>query len=224
VTHAPKPTYDATPTDDREAELSFPNPKKHANLCAEQPVEMRQLLNREDTVHSRASTLLAITLIFFVALSLANISSAQQTQKVSIQSDAKNTKYGQVHDLVVGDVPDHVLRVFEIHRSYPDTPPVVNGSKLTEWWARGIADVIGGNGRVTEYEVFFMDNGDKFFAQVASVVQNSSGKVAAFTSGQIIGGTGTFAGMQGVLRGSSNIDIKAGFNENRTEIEYSFAK
>ena len=175
-------------------------------------------------MHSRARTLLSITLILFVALSLANISSAQQTQKVSIQSDAKNTKYGQVNDLAVGDVPEHVLRVFEIHRTYPDNPPVVNGSKLTEWWARGIADVVGGNGRATEYEVFVMDNGDRFFAQVASVVQNSSGKVAAFTSGQIIGGTGTLAGMQGVLRGSSNIDIKAGFNENRTEIGYSFAK
>ena len=75
-------------------------------------------------MHSRARTLLSITLILFVALSLANISSAQQTQKVSIQSDAKNTKYGQVNDLAVGDVPEHVLRVFEIHRTYPDNPPV----------------------------------------------------------------------------------------------------
>ncbi len=172
----------------------------------------------------RARTLLGAILIFCAALLPICASSAQETQRVLLQSTAKNTQYGQVHDLIVGDAPNHVLRIFEIHRTYPDNPPAINGSKLVEWWARGAADLVSGNGQATEYEIFVMSNGDKFFGRATAVIQNASGKVAAFTAGRITGGTGKFSEIRGVLHGSSNIDIKAGFNENRTEIEYWFNK
>jgi hypothetical protein len=175
-------------------------------------------------VQLRAAILLGAVLVFSASLLVISNSSAQATSKIMLQSTAKTTKYGQVNNLVVGDVPNHVLRIFEIHRTYPDNPPVINGSKLVDWWVRGIADLVGGNGRATEYEVFVMDNGDKFFGRAASVVQNSSGKMAAFTSGEITGGTGKLAGIRGVMEGSSNIDIKAGFNEDKTEIDYSLAE
>jgi hypothetical protein len=180
--------------------------------------------NGEDTVHFRTWTWLSITLMFCAALLPLHNSSAQEIRKTLLQSAAKNTKYGRVHDLAVEDLPNHTLRVFEIHRTYPDNPPVINGKKLVEWWARGIADLVDGNGQATEYEVFIMGGGDKFFARATAVIQNSSGKISAFTAGQITGGTGELTGIGGFLRGSSNIDIKAGFNENRTEIEYWFHK
>lgn len=91
-----------------------------------------------------------------------------------------------------------------------------------EWWARGTADLVGGNGQATECEIFAMVNGDKFFARATAVIQNSSGKIAAFIGGEITGGTGEPTGIRGVLHGSGKIDIKSGFNKNHTEVEYWF--
>ena len=109
--------------------------------------------------------------------------------------------------------------------SYPDDPPVINGSKLTEWWARGIADIVGGNGRATEYEMFVVDNGDKFFARTTTLAQSpGSGKLTTGGAGPITGGTGKLAGIQGMVRTSGTAEPKAGVVETQYEIEYWLEK
>jgi hypothetical protein len=88
---------------------------------------------------------LGITLSAFSLFSLAvalptNDAAAQQTQRVSFKTPAANTKYTQQHFVDVGDVPGHQVRVFEIHRTFPNDPPVINGVKLKEQWTRGTSD------------------------------------------------------------------------------------
>jgi hypothetical protein len=52
----------------------------------------------------------------------------------------EKTKFMQRYVIPVGDVPGHEVRVFKIHRTYPNNAPVINGLKLTEFWNLDLSD------------------------------------------------------------------------------------
>jgi hypothetical protein len=168
-------------------------------------------------------TLMTAAMLSFAVL-LPVDASAQQKQQVSYKTPAENSKYTQQLNVDVGDVPGHIVRIFEVHRTYPNNAPVINGLKLAEEWGRGIADYIDGNGSTTIYEEYVMDNGDKFFTRSALVAQNPSGRLTATQVGYITSGTGKFSGMHGIARAVVNFDPKTGFNESQTDLEYSIGK
>jgi hypothetical protein len=112
------------------------------------------------------------------------------------------------------------MRAYEIHRTYPNSPPVIGGLKLSETSEQGIGDRRDGGGDGSSYVTYVMENGDKFFVRQSLVIQNISGKTMATVVGQIIGGTGKFSAMQGLLRATATFDTKTGFNESQTDIEY----
>jgi hypothetical protein len=146
---------------------------------------------------------------------------AQQKQRVSYKVTAENSKYTQQQFLDVGDIPGHQVRSFEIYRAFPTNAPVINGIKLKEQWTRGASDYIDNNGTANNYNVFVMENGEKFFTHTTVLAQNAGpGKLSNVTVGHITGGTGKFAGMQGIIRTSGTAEPKAGVNETQTEIEY----
>jgi hypothetical protein len=124
----------------------------------------------------------------------------------------------------IGDVPNHIGRLVDVHRTFPTNPPVIGGLKVVELSDRGIGDYTDGNGSMTFYSVYVMENGDKFFTRSALVVQNAASKLTGISSGNILGGTGKLAGIQGIVRGSVNFDPKSGYNESQVEIEYSIGK
>jgi hypothetical protein len=102
-----------------------------------------------------------------------------------------NSRSGRKFD--VGDVPSHVVRVFEIRSTFPNNAPVVNGLKLVEQWDRGFGGRIDGSGPATIYTVCVMENGDKFFVRNIGVVQNMAGKLINTVVGNITSGTGKLA-------------------------------
>ena len=171
------------------------------------------------------STTLTTMALLSLALALrAGHALAQEKQHVSYKTPAENSKYTQQQNIEVGDVPNHIMRSYELQKTFPNNAPVINGLKLVEEWNRGIADLVGGNGSGSQHTVWVMENGDKFFARSATIVQNVSGKLTATQVGHITGGTGKLAGMQGTLRLVVNFDTKSGFNESQEEIEYSIGK
>ncbi len=121
----------------------------------------------------------------------------------------------------MGDVPKHVVRVFEVHRTYSDNPPLIAGEKLFEEWDRGVGNLINGNGSSKIYSIYVMENGDKFFAHSAVVVQSASGRLKSTNVGYITGGTGRLGGMKGFVRASADYDLRSGNRSNQTEIDYS---
>jgi len=176
---------------------------------------------------NRRTTLTATTLaLLCLAAALpAGDAVAQQKQLVSFKASPENTKYTQQLNIEVGDVSNHIVRVFEIHRTFPTNAPVINGLKLVESWERGFADRTDGDGPVTQYSMYVMENGDKFFARSTGVMRSSSsGMLTVKDVGYITGGTGKLAAIQGMVRVVANIDYKAGFNETVDEIEYSIGK
>src|SRR4029077_6867204 len=121
----------------------------------------------------------------------------------SYDTPAATTKYTQQHVVDIGDVPGHQARLFEIQRIYGSDAPVINKSKLKEQWTRGMSDYIDNNGPANIYNVFVLENGDKFFVRTSLVAQSSGdGKLINMTSGVVTGGTGSLARMHGIV--SSN--------------------
>jgi hypothetical protein len=171
---------------------------------------------------------LTLTTVALVSLAIAlpaGDALAQQKQRVSYKASAENSKYTQQHTIDVGDVPGHQVRAFEIYRTYPTNAPVFNGLKLKETWTRSVTDYVDGNGTSTGYNVYVLENGDKFFARYALIAQNAgAGKLTTTTTGTITGGTGKFAGIQGLVRSSGTADPKAGFAETQSDIEYWIEK
>ncbi|HLH96896.1 MAG TPA: hypothetical protein VKW08_17430 [Xanthobacteraceae bacterium] len=156
-------------------------------------------------------------------LSAVVVPALAQQQHVSYKTSSENAKYVQQLNVEVGDVPNHIVRAFDLHRTHPDGP-VINGSKLVEESVRGMTELSGGSGSSTVYGIYTLANGDKFFARILQVNQNADGKVTATGIGPITGGTGKLADMHGVVSFVVNFDVKSGFNEGKTDIDYILGK
>jgi hypothetical protein len=164
----------------------------------------------------------AAPLCLAVALSAGN-ALAQDKQKVSYKVSEQNSKYTQQLVIDVGDVPGHQVRVYEIHRTFPTDAPVINGIKLKETWTRGVSDYTNYNGPSSSYGTYLFENGDQLFVRTTTLgQQNAAGKRANISVGQITGGTGKLAGIQGMARGSGVADPKAGQTATEVEVEYWF--
>jgi hypothetical protein len=173
-----------------------------------------------DRLTNFTSTLMA--LLFLTAGLPAVEAIAQEKQRLTFKTSAENTKYTQQHAIEVGDVSGHQVRVYEIHRTFPNNAPVINGMALKEQWTRALSDYTDNNGPGTTYGMYVLENGDKFFTRSALVAQSSgSGKLTASTVGYITGGTGKLSGIQGIVRTVNTADPKAGVNEGQTELEYT---
>jgi hypothetical protein len=171
-------------------------------------------------------SMLGLAATCLICLCATDIAVAQEKQKVSFKTGSENAKYTQQLFIDAGDVPGHQVRAFELHWTFPSDPPVINGVKLTEAWARAASDYTDGNGPAAGYFVYVLENGDKFFARWTLAAQKSSdsGKSIATLVGTITGGTGKFSSIRGLVRQVSTFDPKAGFNESQWEVEYNMVK
>ena len=154
---------------------------------------------------------------------------AQEKQKISFKGLAENFKYTQQHEIAVGDVPGHLIRISEGRRTFPTNPPVFDGVKAVEAWTRLSSDFIDGTGRVSGYTIFVLENGDKIFGRVdgaTHLVANPDGttKGNATSVTTLTGGTGRFRGIRGVLRNVVAANIRGGVIESQTDGEYWIEK
>jgi hypothetical protein len=145
-------------------------------------------------------------------------------QHVSFKATAENSKFTQQLIVDVGDVPDHIVRAFEIRFTYPNNAPVISGLKLAETWGRGITDYIDGNGSATVYIVIAMENGDRVFARVTGVASKTSERLAATQVGYITGGTGKLAGCRELYEYHPTSIIKRASMRANSTVDYSIGK
>ena len=155
--------------------------------------------------HSTLATMIALSLVGGLALLAPAQSLGQEKQKISWSAKAENTKYTFQHTLEIADVPGHVLRLYEIRRTYPDNPPVVQGVKVVEDVTRGVTDAIEGNGRAWGYGSWRLENGDVIFFEWQNSLQsvtNPDGSKRLTFPGVFVfkGGTGKMQGIRGVAR------------------------
>jgi hypothetical protein len=173
-----------------------------------------------DTISRIVLALLAISLSVSCVV-------AQPKQEVSVKVPLQNLKFEVHQSIQVGDVPNHIVRVFELHYTVPaNDAPLIDGIKLKEAWQRGTADIADGVGTTSSYFLCLMENGDKFFVRNEAIIQRKGiDKIASVGVGHIFGGTGKLASIQGITRNATTFDPKAGIaDEAELVIEYSMGK
>lgn len=144
--------------------------------------------------------LTTLTTAVLVCLAAGN-ALAQQKQQIFFKIPPENSKFIISQNVDIGDTPNHIVRIFDVRNMVPDKAAIINGLELGETFTRGVTDLVAGNGGSSSgYLVFVAKNGDEFFSRNSVLVQTISGKLSATWVGQIAGGTGRFAGIQGTTR------------------------
>jgi hypothetical protein len=164
---------------------------------------------------TRCATIARIVMaLLAVSLSVSCVSVscvvAQPKQQVSIKFPLQNLKFESHQSIEVGDVPNHIVRVFDLHYTVPNNNvPLINGLRLKEVWQRGTADIAEGVGTTSSYFLYLMENGDKFFVRNEAIIQRAAnGKIASLGIGHIFGGTGRLESIQGTTRNATTFDPK----------------
>ena len=180
------------------------------------------------TFRRSAIHVLALSSLIGSSLMLSESAQAQQKQKY-IFGAAVPAKYMEQHVLDVGDVPGHQIRVAALSTKYAAEAPAYDGVKVVESSGWISSDYINGSGRFVQYAVLQMANGDKIYQTIEGQSQTFLGtdggsKTSYSTVTYLRGGTGKFATLRGVLRGSGATDFKTGAVNNPVEGEYWFEK
>jgi hypothetical protein len=92
-------------------------------------------------------SVLGVMLAVSVIASAVDQASAQAKKKYAWK--AGTSKYTQTHVIDVGDVPNHQLRLFELHTVWTGDAPEFDGIKVRERVARAVSDYIEGSGNAT---------------------------------------------------------------------------
>jgi hypothetical protein len=153
---------------------------------------------------------------------LSGAAFAENAQRLSFK--APSGKYIVSQNVEVGDMPNHIVRLFSTVTEIPKGAATVNGLALVEVSARGTGDLIDGQGGGNNgYLIFTAENGDKLFSRSDLVSRRVAGKMLVTWGGVITGGTGKLAGIHGSVSLVSNFDPSpGGVVSNATyDIEYS---
>ena len=155
---------------------------------------------------------------------------AQQRTAITISGEGVKSRYVQQLVIDVDDVPGHQVRVQESHRTYPaDKRPVVGGERLVEAWVRGFSNYTGGIGAAWGYVTWITDKGNKIFSEYSgfsdsTTTETGSKRGIYHGTAQLVGGSGRFAKIRGVLVDVAEFDTdpKAGYNTADSRGEYWF--
>jgi len=80
----------------------------------------------------KRSTTLALVTFALLSFALTGNAFAQQKEQASFKATPENSKITQGMNIDVGDAPNHIIRIFEVHRAYPSNAAVIAGLKLVE--------------------------------------------------------------------------------------------
>lgn len=156
---------------------------------------------------------------------------AQEKYRYDLSALPQSSRYVQQHVIDVGDVPGHQVRILELQRTYTKDNPVVMGTKVVESWNRGFSDYVNGVGPATGYGVWLLEDGNKIFLQYigtsyTEVTPTGSRRGTYHGTTRLVGGTGRFAAIRGVVTDTVEFDTdpKSGYNRPVSQGEYWFEK
>jgi hypothetical protein len=152
---------------------------------------------------------------------------AQQKHKYFFKPPPGTTKFTQTHQLDVGDVPGHQVRLAEAQATYGDEAPVLDGVKVREIRGILVSDYVGGTGNAFLHRVWSLENGDRVYSRMDLMARTAAGADGARTTSftaveKLNGGTGKFKGLRGTLWTTGFSDLKTKTSGTQTEGEYWF--
>lgn len=153
--------------------------------------------------------------------------SAQQKHKYFFKPPPGTTKFVQTHQMDVGDLPGHQVRIAEAQATYGEDAPVLDGVKVRGIRGVLVSDYVAGTGNAFLHRVWSLESGDKVYSRMdimaRTAVGADGGRSTSFTGVErLTGGTGKFSGIRGTLFTTGFSDLKAKTSGTQTEGEYWF--
>jgi hypothetical protein len=178
----------------------------------------------------RCARILALLGVCGFAALVSGSGWAQQTQSLVISGEGIKSRYTQQLAIDVDDAPGHQVRVQESQRTYPENRQfMVEGERVTETWIRGFSNYTGGIGPAWGYQTWITEKGNKIFSEYSgyseAITQATGSKRGTYHgTARIIGGTGRFAKIRGVLVDVAEFDTdpKTGYNRVDSHGQYWF--
>lgn len=173
---------------------------------------------------------LGIALLVLSSSFLSPPTWAQEKHPLKISSEGVKGHYVQQLFIDVDDVAAHQVRVMENQRVYPaNNQPMVDGERIVVSWIRGFSNYTAGVGPAWGYNTYITDKGNKIFSEYSgsseSTTTETGSKRGTFHgTSRLVGGTGRFAKIRGVLVDVSEFDTdqKVGYNRGDSHGEYWF--
>ena len=166
---------------------------------------------------------------FVVALGIENAAFAQQKFPINTTSEGVKSSYVQQHIIDVGDVAGHQVRILEVHRVHTLKHIELDGVKVTEEWDRGFSDYTNGVGPARGYGIWVLEDGNKVFLEwngTAYSEATATGSRRGTFNGatKIVGGTGKFAKIRGMMTDAVEFDTdpQKGYSRASNKGEYWF--
>ena len=172
------------------------------------------------------------TLIIVAVALISSHTWAQQKFPINFSGEGAKSRWVQQHIIEVDDVAGHQIRIYELQRTYPSENGIVlDGERVIEEWSRGSSNYTRGIGPVSGFTTWTTEKGNKVFMESAgssetAATETGSKRGTYHGTARIVGGTGRFAKIRGLLVGESKFDTDPKLNYNIYSIhgEYWFEK
>jgi len=164
-----------------------------------------------------------------LALLLSALVDAADVTRHPLSYDAAAAEVATVrqYQLEVGDVPRHVLRLYDLRRVFTRRPPVFDGLAATEMRERGMADLIEESGTQSSYVTYLLADGNQVSGRYSGTVRSArwpDGSWHHEIRGRIelTGGTGKFQRIRGSVDVRYVLDPGAESSQGESVGEYWF--
>jgi hypothetical protein len=129
------------------------------------------------------------------------------------------------HQVEIGDVPRHVLRLYDLQRIFRRHPPVFDGVPASELRERGTADLIDESGTQSAYVIYVLDDGNQVYGRYSGTVRSSRWPDGSWHHDihgtiELTGGTGRFARLHGNVAVRYVLDPGAESSQGEASGEY----
>lgn len=155
---------------------------------------------------------------------------AQERFKLQFNQVGQSSKYIAQQAYDVGDSPGHQVRIYKVQRTFTEASSfVVRGVRVTSTEVNGYSDYTNGVGPIWGYEVWSMADGGKVFVQYigstfSEPTETGSRRGIATSAGRIIGGSGAWKNIRGMVHSTSRFDSdpQKGYSQGDNQGEYWF--
>lgn len=161
------------------------------------------------------------------ALLAPALAAAQHRASVQYDPAAAETRYIHNYRVAVNDVAGHVVRIYELRRSFRHGPPVFSHVRALQMLEQGYTDTVDENGDEHARITYFLEDGNTIHGEYRGAVQSfrwpdgtrhfdHAGTIA------LTGGSGRFSRIRGSINVRFVLDPGAESSQGKSEGEYWF--
>jgi hypothetical protein len=142
---------------------------------------------------------------------------------------ASSASYMKQYRIDVGDVRKHVLRLYDLKRTFPRNPPAFDGVRAIECLERGVSDLVDDSGTESGYVIFVLEDGNRIIGRYSGSASSrrwpdGSRHYDVRGTIELTGGTGRFERIRGAVQVWQALDPGADSSQGGAQGSYWFER